>query len=59
MPKKDKKHRHSTHENERKLMEVASRKAEATRPTRDCFRGGKPIGSEGKILQPAGKALAV
>jgi hypothetical protein len=46
-PRKDKKH-----ENERKLMELAQRKAEMTRPTRDSKNTGKGFGGAGRIAQP-------
>ncbi|KAJ7157361.1 hypothetical protein C8R46DRAFT_1114259 [Mycena filopes] len=45
--KKDKRH-----ENERKLMELAQRKAEMTRPTRDLKNNGKGFGAAGRIAQP-------
>ncbi|KAJ7045208.1 hypothetical protein C8F04DRAFT_1249637 [Mycena alexandri] len=45
--KKDKRH-----ENERKLMELAQRKAEMTRPTRDSKNNGKGFGAAGRIAQP-------
>ncbi|KAJ7871186.1 hypothetical protein B0H14DRAFT_2724662 [Mycena olivaceomarginata] len=46
--RKDKKH-----ENERKLMELAQRKAEMTRPTRIPKNNGKGFGAAGRIAQPA------
>ncbi|KAJ7146507.1 hypothetical protein C8R44DRAFT_757656 [Mycena epipterygia] len=45
--RKDKKH-----DNERKLMELAQRKAEMTRPTRDLKNNGKGFGGAGRIAQP-------
>ncbi|KAJ7731207.1 hypothetical protein B0H16DRAFT_1583847 [Mycena metata] len=45
--KKDKRH-----ENERKVMELAQRKAEMTRPTRDLKNNGKGFGAAGRIAQP-------
>lgn len=57
VPKKDKKQGNS--ENEKKLKELAHRKADATRPTRDTQGGGKNFGAAGRIAQPAGKGLGV
>ncbi|KAJ7166512.1 hypothetical protein C8R43DRAFT_986259 [Mycena crocata] len=51
--KKDKKH-----ESERKLLELAQRKAEMTRPTRDLKNTGKGFGGAGRIAQPM-KAMRV
>lgn len=56
-PKKEKKH--GSHENERKLKELAHRKAEITRPTKDLMPGNKGFGASGRIAQPAGKSLSV
>ncbi|KAJ7511708.1 hypothetical protein B0H11DRAFT_1952686 [Mycena galericulata] len=39
-------------ENERKLLELAQRKAEMTRPTRDLKNNGKGFGGAGRIAQP-------
>ncbi|KAJ6601033.1 hypothetical protein DFH09DRAFT_1302347 [Mycena vulgaris] len=41
------------HDSERKLMELAQRKAEMTRPTRDLKNTGKGFGGAGRIAQPA------
>ncbi|KAJ7696811.1 hypothetical protein B0H17DRAFT_1053143 [Mycena rosella] len=46
-PRKEKKH-----DTERKLMELAQRKAEMTRPTRDLKNTGKGFGGAGRIAQP-------
>jgi len=54
-PKKEKKHGHGNHENEKKLRD-AQRKAEA-RPTRDSQTGPKNFGGAGRIAQPAGKGF--
>ncbi|KAF8215650.1 hypothetical protein K438DRAFT_1926195 [Mycena galopus ATCC 62051] len=40
-------------DNERKLMELAQRKAEMTRPTRIPKNNGKGFGAAGRIAQPA------
>ncbi|KAJ7827187.1 hypothetical protein B0H13DRAFT_2077255 [Mycena leptocephala] len=45
--RKDKKH-----DNERKLMELAQRKTEMTRPTRIPKNNGKGFGAAGRIAQP-------
>jgi hypothetical protein len=54
--KKEKKH--GNHENEKKLKELAHRKEEANRPTRDIQSGPKGFGAGGRIAQPAGKGFA-
>ncbi|KAF7340983.1 hypothetical protein MSAN_02083700 [Mycena sanguinolenta] len=48
-PRKDKRH----DGNERKLMELAQRKAEMTRPTRIQKNNTKGFGAAGRIAQPA------
>jgi len=52
--KKEKKH-----ENGLKLKELAHRKAENTRPSRDVLGGKGGFGGAGRVLQPAGKGLAI
>ena len=47
------------HENEMKLKELARRKAENTRPSRDILGGKGGFGGAGRVLQPAGKGLAI
>jgi hypothetical protein len=58
-PKKDKKHGHGSHDNEKKLKESAQWKAEATRPTRDGTAGRKDFGAAGRISQPAGRGPTI
>jgi hypothetical protein len=55
--KKEKKH--WSHENEMKLKELAHRKAEGTRPSKDMLSGNKGFGAAGRIAQPAGKGLNI
>lgn len=55
VPLKEKKH--WNHENDMKLKELAHRKAEDTRPSRDMMGGSKNFGASGRIVQPAGKGF--
>ncbi|KAG6916872.1 hypothetical protein DXG01_004853, partial [Tephrocybe rancida] len=57
-PKKEKKH--MNHETEKHLRDLAQRKVEATRPSKDSIGGhNKGFGAAGRIAQPAGKSLGV
>jgi hypothetical protein len=55
--KKEKKH--GIHDNEIKLKELAYRKAENTRPSKDMIGGNKSYGAGGRIAQPAGKGFRI
>ncbi|KAG5717981.1 hypothetical protein E4T56_gene1727 [Termitomyces sp. T112] len=56
-PKKEK--RHQNHEHEKHLRDLAQRKSEATRPSKDLMGGNKGFGAAGRIAQPAGRSLAI
>ncbi|KAF5384934.1 hypothetical protein D9615_000980 [Tricholomella constricta] len=52
-PKKEKKH--TNYENEKHLRDLAHRKIESTRPSKDIMGGHKGFGAAGRIAQPAAK----
>ncbi|KAG6815907.1 hypothetical protein H0H87_010353 [Tephrocybe sp. NHM501043] len=54
-PKKEKKH--MNHDAEKHMRDLAQRKLDATRPSKDMMGGQKGFGAAGRIAQPAGKSL--
>jgi len=56
-PKKEKKH--WNHENEIKAKELAHRKMETTRPSKDTVGGNKGFGAGGRIAQPVARPLNI
>jgi hypothetical protein len=57
-PKKEKKHGHGSHDNNR-LKESVYRKVDATAPSKDHLGSKHSFGAAGRIGQPTGKVLAV
>jgi len=57
-PKNEKRHIHRNHDHEKKMMEVAYKKMEATQPTRDSLGGKNGFGGAGRLVQPSAKGLA-
>ncbi|KAG6808019.1 hypothetical protein H0H92_005669 [Tricholoma furcatifolium] len=57
VPKKEKKHRDMNHEMEKHLRDLAQRKVDATRPSKDMMGAHKGFGAAGRISQPSGKSL--
>jgi len=51
------KEKHWNHESELKLRDMAHRKTESTRPSKDMIGVNKGYGAGGRIAQPAGKGF--
>ncbi|KAG6852638.1 hypothetical protein C0991_010257 [Blastosporella zonata] len=56
-PKKEKKH--MNHDAEKQMRDIAQRRAEGTRPSKDLIGGHqRGFGAAGRIAQPQGKSLS-